>query len=150
MQMLRARRRLLGGSIVLLAGAAAACSSDKVNNVSTPIATTVVVDSTLLNQTAVAGTALATPITVSVRDQNGSPMSGVILNWTVTAGGGSVDSATTTTNVSGQSAVHWTLGPAAGADSLMVETVNGAGITIGATATDPAPTSDRAAATTAR
>src|SRR4051794_32627774 len=53
MQMLSARRRLLGGTIVMLVGAAVACSSDKVNSVQTPIATTVIVDSAANNQTAV-------------------------------------------------------------------------------------------------
>jgi len=150
MQMLNTRRRLLGGTIAMLVGAVAACSSDKVNSVQTSIATTVVVDSAANNQTAVAGAALGTPITVTVRDQNGTAMSGVILNWTVTAGGGSVDSATTTTNSSGQSGVHWTLGPASGANSLMVETTNGAGAVINATATDPVPSGYRAATLTAR
>lgn len=84
------------------------------------------------NQAAMAGTAVPTVPTVVVRDLGGNPMAGMQVTFTVTAGGGSVGSATVTTNASGvASPGSWTLGPDAGPNTL---TASAAGIT-GAPAT---------------
>ncbi|HEU4881969.1 MAG TPA: Ig-like domain-containing protein [Longimicrobium sp.] len=70
-------------------------------------------------QAAMGGAAVPTAPLVTVRDGNGSAMAGVQVTFTVTGGGGSVGSATATTNASGvASAGSWTLGPEAGPNAL--------------------------------
>jgi adhesin/invasin len=69
-------------------------------------------------QTAVAGTALPTPPAVLVRDANNNAVGGVEVGWSVTAGGGSVASATSVTDASGLASVGWTLGAVAGSNAL--------------------------------
>ncbi|MEZ4413391.1 MAG: hypothetical protein R2910_10435 [Gemmatimonadales bacterium] len=71
-------------------------------------------------QTATAGTAVATPPAVVVRDVSNNPVSNVAVTFGVASGGGSVVPAgAVSTNASGIAAVtSWTLGTAAGANSL--------------------------------
>ena len=80
------------------------------------------------------GTALPAPVRVQVLDQAGSPMAGVSVQFHVVAGGGSVDAASALTGADGRASVVWTLGTAAGADSLLVNTVEGVSTYITATA----------------
>lgn len=61
-------------------------------------------------QTGTVGAALATPLLVRVSDQRGQPMSGVPVTWSVTAGGGSLSPASTTTTASGEATSTWMLG----------------------------------------
>ena len=78
-------------------------------------------------QSATAGTAVTTAPSVLVTDANNNPVSGVTVTFTVYTGGGSVTGASATTNASGIAAVgSWTLGTAAGANSL---TATSAGLT---------------------
>jgi hypothetical protein len=56
---------------------------------------------------------LAAPLTVLVRDSAGSAAAGVIVAFSVTAGGGSVGSASVTTGAAGQASTSWTLGSTA-------------------------------------
>ena len=56
------------------------------------------------------GKALPTNPTVEVRDASGSPLANEQVEFRVTAGGGSVSAASTTTNVDGRASVTWTLG----------------------------------------
>ncbi len=81
-------------------------------------------------QTATAGTAVAIDPAVLVRDVSNNPVSGVAVTFAVAGGGGSVLPATAVaTNASGiATATSWTLGTAAGANSLTA-TAAPAGIT---------------------
>jgi hypothetical protein len=59
---------------------------------------------------------------VTLSDRTGTPVAGAIVTFTVTSGGGSVTGATATTNSSGIATVGgWTLGPAAGANTLSAQ-----------------------------
>jgi Big-like domain-containing protein len=70
-------------------------------------------------QSAPAGTAVAIPPSVTVKDANGNVVAGASVTFSVTAGGGSVTGGSQTTNSSGVATVgSWTLGPTAGANSL--------------------------------
>ena len=71
------------------------------------------------NQSAVPGTAVATPPAVFVRDAQNNPLAGVTVTFAVTAGGGTLTGATATTNANGIATVgSWTLGPAPAINTL--------------------------------
>jgi hypothetical protein len=110
-----------------------ACSDN--NNATTVLtATTIQANSATNSQTGVVGTALAQPVGVIVADQNGAPLAGATVNWAVTAGGGTVASATSVTDATGTATVVWTLGTTVGTDSLMASIAGGADAIITATA----------------
>jgi hypothetical protein len=90
-------------------------------------------------QTAPAGTAVPVAPTVVVRDAAGTPVPGVPVRFTVTAGGGSASGGQTTTGADGTARVgSWTLGPSTGTNTLRAETdasgVSGNPVTFSATA----------------
>jgi hypothetical protein len=64
------------------------------------------------NQRGATGTALASPLTVTVVDASGRPSPGVVVAWEVS--GGALSQAVDTTDNSGQAAVSWTLPATAG------------------------------------
>lgn len=66
------------------------------------------------SQSAVAGSAVSSPLVVLVSDSNGNPLSGVTVNWAATSGGGSVSSSTSSTNSSGLAQITFTTGTSAG------------------------------------
>jgi hypothetical protein len=71
------------------------------------------------NQSAAAGSPVAVPPSVLVKDANGNPASGVSVTFAVASGGGSVTGATALTNTSGVATVGgWTLGTVVGANVL--------------------------------
>ena len=72
------------------------------------------------NQTATAGSAVTTAPSVVVRDVSSNPVSGVAVTFAVASGGGSaLPVAAVSTNASGvAAATSWTLGPAAGTNTL--------------------------------
>src|SRR5207249_3252735 len=92
------------------------------------------------NQSATAGTTVATPASVIVRDANGNPVAGVSVTFAVASGGGTVSpTAPVTTNASGIAAVtSWTLGPTAGPNSLTATATGLAGSPVTFTATGTA------------
>ncbi len=113
---------------------ASACGDN--NNSTVPLtATTITTNAATNAQTGVVGTALAQPVGVIVADQNGAPLANATVNWAVTAGGGSVASATSVTDATGNATVVWTLGTTAGTDSLQASIAGGASTFIAATAT---------------
>jgi hypothetical protein len=57
---------------------------------------------------------LAQPLVVYVASASNAAVAGVPVTWTVTAGGGSVSAATTSTDAQGNASVTWTLGALAG------------------------------------
>ncbi len=66
-------------------------------------------------QSAVAGSVVTPALTFSVKDQNGNPLAGVPVTITVTAGGGSITGAPTTTSAGETSIGTFTLGTIVGA-----------------------------------
>ncbi len=89
-------------------------------------------------QTAFAGTSVATPPSVRVRDQFSNPINGVSVTFVVASGGGSVTGGTAATGSDGIATVgSWTMGNFAGANSLTASSSAPglAGITINFTAT---------------
>ncbi len=73
------------------------------------------------NQQAAVSTLLPIPLAVLVTDGSGLPVSGVVVNWQVGSGGGSLSSATSTTNASGIATVAWTLGGTAGSQVVTAD-----------------------------
>ena len=65
-----------------------------------------------------AGSALAEPFVVEVRDQVGSPLAGAVVTFSVTGGGGTLSAATDTTDADGRAATNLTLGEELGANSV--------------------------------
>jgi adhesin/invasin len=95
------------------------------------------------SQTATVGTAVATAPSVRVRDANGNNCPGVVVTFAVTGGGGSVTTASATTNASGVATCGaWTLGTTAGANTLTATRVGltGSPVTFTATGTAGAAT----------
>jgi uncharacterized protein (TIGR03437 family) len=66
------------------------------------------------NQTGSAGTVLPEPLTLTFVDQNRQPIPGVQIKWAVTAGGGSITTASPVSDSSGKVSATWTLGPTVG------------------------------------
>lgn len=96
------------------------------------------------SQSAPVNTAVAQRPSVRVNDQTGQPMAGVQVTFAVTAGGGTVTGATATTGAAGIATVgSWTLGPAAGQNTLTASVAGVPPVTFNATGTvgDPCTTS---------
>jgi adhesin/invasin len=91
------------------------------------------------NQTGAAGAAVSVAPAVTVKDQFGNVVSGAVVTFTVSAGGGVVAGGTKTTDASGRASVtSWTLGNS-GANTLTAS-VNGAvSAVFNATATGSLP-----------
>lgn len=91
-------------------------------------------------QSATVGTAVATPPAVVVRDAGGTPVAGVAVTFAIASGGGSVSGGSASTGADGVATVgRWTLGDAAGANTLTAtvgaENVSGNPVTFTATGT---------------
>jgi len=73
--------------------------------------------------TAPPGTQVTNPPSVLLSDSRGAPVAGAVVTFSVTSGGGSVTGATATSNASGVATVgSWTLGTAAGKNTLSAQT----------------------------
>jgi len=121
---------VVGGALLLSSGA---CGDNNVVNAVVLTATSITV-STGDGQVGLVGQPLAQPIVVHVLDQNGASLANAVVTWTVAFGGGSVSAATSQTDLNGNASINWTMGPAAGADSLRGAIANGASVTVSATA----------------
>jgi adhesin/invasin len=99
-------------------------------------------------QTATVNTALAKRPTVLVRDQYNNPVAGASVAFAVTGGGGSVAPATAvTTDASGRARpTGWTLGTAAGANTLQASIASVTPVTFTATGTADIPAATTKAA----
>src|SRR5436190_2184479 len=86
-------------------------------------------------QTDTVARALPVPLVVTVLGEGGNPASDVPVMWTVQSGGGSVG-ATTVTDAAGQASTTWTLGPIAGAQTVLAG-AGGGSVTFTATASVP-------------
>ncbi|HYX91597.1 MAG TPA: hypothetical protein VE782_08545, partial [Myxococcaceae bacterium] len=72
-----------------------------------------------MDQIAEVGTMLPVPPAVSVRDQYGNPVAGLVVTFAVTGGGGSVTGAQTETDPEGVATLgSWTMGPSEGFNTL--------------------------------
>ena len=112
------------GSIALAAGAPASLAVNAGNG-----------------QSAAVGTAVATAPSVVVRDASSNPVAGVSVTFAVASGNGSVTGGTATTDASGIATVgSWTLGTAAGANTLTASAGGLTPVTFTATATAGAAT----------
>lgn len=69
-------------------------------------------------QTAPVNTALPLPFEVLIVNQFGEPLANVTVNWTITAGGGSLTSTPTLTDQTGKTSVTYTTGPTSGDASI--------------------------------
>src|SRR5947209_18046620 len=126
----------------------AACHNDKSSGLPTspPTDTTgsststaglhIAVDSGIIGDTVVVHTAV--PIRVHVM-QNGTPVSGTTVTWTVASGGGAVSSPTSTTDATGLATVTWTIGDTARTNGLSAA-ITGASVGVTVTAIGGAPT----------
>jgi hypothetical protein len=75
-------------------------------------------------QEGVVGEELPDAVVVRVTDAQGEAVSGLLLNFVVTKGGGSVFAGSAQTNTSGEARERWTLGPAAGEQILEARAVD--------------------------
>jgi subtilisin family serine protease len=92
-------------------------------------------------QTGSPSSPLLAPLRAVVKTGAGATVQGVPVDWVVVTGGGTVDSATTTTDASGAVYNRWRLGPAGGQQSVRasVATLTGPPLTMTATALVPPP-----------
>src|SRR6478752_2430424 len=105
-----------------------ACSDDDTTTLILVAATITV--SSGNGQAGVFGQPLAQPIVVHVADRNGASIAGVLVNWTVLAGVGSVSASTSQTDANGNASITWTMGPSAFVDTLQATIANGASVII--------------------
>lgn len=92
------------------------------------------------DQTAAPGTTLAVDPTVIVEDNDGRPVAGVTVSFTVTSGGGSIESTSARTDANGlASAGHWTLGPDPGLGVLSAAVAQLGSVTFAASAARQSP-----------
>ena len=86
-----------------------------------------------------AGTTLAEPFVVSVLDQYGSALSGAVVTFSVTAGGGTLSSTTATTDAKGRARSTLTLGSDLGTNTVSATIAGLAAATFTATAVEQIP-----------
>lgn len=79
------------------------------------------------NQSALAGDALPTPITVAVTFASGAGVMGDTVRWSIVSGGGQLSSATSVTEGAGRASVNWTLGSTTGTQEAMATVTDGLG-----------------------
>jgi len=81
------------------------------------------------NQSVAAGAFAPNPLAVIVTDAGGNPIAGVVVNFAVTAGGGSIAGTSATTTAAGiATSGAWTLGTVAGPNSVTVTSPAIAGV----------------------
>jgi adhesin/invasin len=89
------------------------------------------------NQTIQAGKELPNPVVLRVTDASGAPMPGIPVSFIVSAGGGSVNPGTVTSDKSGEAKTKWTLGPSETAQRIDASSPGLDPVTIKATALVP-------------
>lgn len=85
-------------------------------------------------QEGMAGSTLAEAVVVRVDDAGGSPVAGATVTFSAAEGHGSADPATAATDAAGLAATTWTLGDAAGAQTLTASVAEGVSTDIRAAA----------------
>ena len=107
-------------TVLLLASLVVAACSDSTEP-RTPTAIAVVSGDA---QSAVVGAILPNPFVVSVTDQDGQALRDVTVTWAISAGGGSLSTATSVTDASGQAQATYTAGATEGTATITA-TVSG-------------------------
>jgi hypothetical protein len=108
---------------------------DPVTIAATAIVPTSIVIAQGNSQTGRVSTALANQVVVRVVGMNSTPIVGVAVAFQITAGAGLITPQSALTNSFGEVTVKWTLGPAAGTNTLSASVANLAPVTVTATAT---------------
>lgn len=90
-------------------------------------------------QPAVVLRVLPAPVVVEVSDEDGRPLAGATVTWTVAEGSGTLAAETSTTDRTGRAQVTWTLGARAGTAELTATVGSVAPLAITATAYADAP-----------
>ncbi|HEU0013223.1 MAG TPA: Ig-like domain-containing protein [Longimicrobium sp.] len=131
--------------VALAAALAAACEDPSGSRAGPPASLDVVSGN---GQTGPAGAELPVPLGVRVTDERGRPVKGQLVNFRVTAGGGTVFASAAITNADGIAHERWTLGTQAGStqtvEARAIDTDTGQPLVFGtftATATAAAPAS---------
>jgi protocatechuate 3,4-dioxygenase beta subunit len=119
-------------AVLGLTTALAACKSDSTNTAPV-VAAAITGDATTNAQSAPVGTAVALPVVVHVTDQNGNPVAGATVAWSVIDGAGVLGASTSLTDVTGSSNMVWTLDTIARVDSVTASIQSGASVVITAT-----------------
>jgi len=118
-----------------LAVAAAACGGSDTTTTPPKDTTPATITSNVTGAiSGVAGTAVATQISVTVANKAGAPIDGATVTFAVATGGGSV-SPTSVTTVAGIASTTWTLGPTLGTQTITATAAGLPALTITATAT---------------
>ncbi|HYF38046.1 MAG TPA: Ig-like domain-containing protein [Gemmatimonadales bacterium] len=89
------------------------------------------------NQTGTSGQPLAQPLVVMARDRFGNPKDRVDVTWLVTAGGGSISPAVSTTGADGRASAVWTVGDGANTAQAAGSGLTGSPVTFTATGGEP-------------
>ena len=105
-------------SALFAAAIGLSCSGDSTRPQAKRIPTAVILTGN--GQTGTVGASLPTPIGVTILDQNGYSLGGVAVTFAVTAGGGSLGSASVFSTADGTATTTWTLGPTAGINNNSV------------------------------
>lgn len=124
------------------AGGAGTDTEKQCESVAVPDASPVASSITIMggnNQTGNVTDQLPVPLAVQVDDQFGSPLPGAAVTFRATAGGGSVNNASTTTDANGQATADWTLGHEVGNQTVQAEVTGAPGLTTTFTATATIP-----------
>jgi hypothetical protein len=120
------------GALSLVTLALTAC-----NDSTGPNAKRLIPDARAALQTGVIGQAVSTAPTVLVTDARNHPLSGAVVAFAITKGGGSLSSSTQTTNSFGVASVVWTLGNTFGTNTLTATVEGLPPVTFSATAIAP-------------
>ena len=88
------------------------------------------------NQSGTPGNALANPFVVEVQDEDGEPLTGHSVTFSVTAGGGSLSETSATTNANGRAQTTLTLGSERGVNSVRASVAGADPVTF-STSIDP-------------
>ena len=88
-------------------------------------------------QAAPVGWELEEPLVVKVTDAHGNGVAGVAVEWEVTAGGGSVDPATSVTDAAGTASTRLTVGQTSGLNTVTARAAGLPAVVFNATAKDP-------------
>jgi len=90
-------------------------------------------------QSDTAGRTLAVPLAVIVTDNTGAPAANVRVEWTVTAGGGTLSASSVLSDSQGDASVNWTLGSTPGTQSVTATFAGIIGVPANFSATAIAP-----------
>ena len=123
------RRGRIAYGLIIAGAMLAACGSPEDKSLSPKSVPTDITAASPTSQNSAVETKVTVPPSVVVRDQNGDPLAGIKVTFTVTQGSGTITGANRTTDANGEAtAASWTLGPAAGLN-VVTASIAGTGIT---------------------